>query len=457
MRVSKIEIKKLFGMFDHVIPFNTEDRITIIHGPNGLGKTTVLRLLVDIFSMRFSLLHRTPFASIVISFDDRRRLRIKKTSPARSRPSEDQGVLAFTLYEGRKLKHHWRAKPIVDPYEGRRPRVGARKYIRRDSLQSIRQSLPWLARIGSGFWRDTRTGERLSFYEVARRYGDMLPFDVSDLAPEPKKWLSDLLGSLTMHLIETQRLSAETPEDRGGRSPGGDHRTAAVEQYSEDMASRIQETLRESGAVSASLDSTFPHRLLQAGPTADASDKRIRARYKEQSKYRDRLMAAGLIDPEEPVPLPKRRLQPTDTKVLWHYLDDVEKKLRVFDELLQKVELFKDIINTRFLYKSFSIDKSRGFVFSNANDVPLPSRALSSGEQHELVLAYQLIFKVSPRSLILIDEPELSLHVTWQHKFLGDLTRISELADLDFLIATHSPSIVHKRTDLMVPLEGPDG
>ncbi len=55
----------------------------------------------------------------------------------------------------------------------------------------------------------------------------------------------------------------------------------------------------------------------------------------------------------------------------------------------------------------------------------------------------------------MIDEPELSLHVTWQHKFLNDIERISKLADLDFLIATHSPSIIHDRRSLMVSL--PEG
>ena len=37
-------------------------------------------------------------------------------------------------------------------------------------------------------------------------------------------------------------------------------------------------------------------------------------------------------------------------------------------------------------------------------------------------------------------------------KFLDDITRISDLIDIDFLIATHSPSIIHTRTDLMTEL-----
>ena len=39
-------------------------------------------------------------------------------------------------------------------------------------------------------------------------------------------------------------------------------------------------------------------------------------------------------------------------------------------------------------------------------------------------------------------------------RFLEDITRIANLADLDFLVATHSPSIIHNRRDLMVKLAG---
>jgi predicted ATP-binding protein involved in virulence len=62
---------------------------------------------------------------------------------------------------------------------------------------------------------------------------------------------------------------------------------------------------------------------------------------------------------------------------------------------------------------------------------------------------------VTPNSLILIDEPELSLHILWQQEFLRDLEEIIKIAGLDFLIATHSPQIIHDRWDLAVELEGP--
>ncbi|MEC4851793.1 MAG: AAA family ATPase, partial [Jaaginema sp. PMC 1079.18] len=91
---------------------------------------------------------------------------------------------------------------------------------------------------------------------------------------------------------------------------------------------------------------------------------------------------------------------------------------------------------------------------SLTNSKQLLPTELSSGEQHELVLLYELLFKVEPNSLVLIDEPELSLHVGWQVQFLKDLQEIVKLANLDILMATHSPDIIQDRWDLTVELKG---
>jgi len=49
MRLQEIRTHKLFRLFDHVIPLNMDERITIIHGPNGYGKTAILRMIAGIF------------------------------------------------------------------------------------------------------------------------------------------------------------------------------------------------------------------------------------------------------------------------------------------------------------------------------------------------------------------------------------------------------------------------
>jgi hypothetical protein len=69
-RIKQISVSNLFGLFNHTIPLNLEERITIIHGPNGFGKTILLTLLSDLFSERNSVLRTMPFNVLRIEFDD---------------------------------------------------------------------------------------------------------------------------------------------------------------------------------------------------------------------------------------------------------------------------------------------------------------------------------------------------------------------------------------------------
>lgn len=44
-RVKRVSVKGLFGMYDHDVPLNLEERVTLVYGLNGSGKTTMLKML----------------------------------------------------------------------------------------------------------------------------------------------------------------------------------------------------------------------------------------------------------------------------------------------------------------------------------------------------------------------------------------------------------------------------
>ncbi|MFO5494148.1 MAG: AAA family ATPase, partial [Cuspidothrix sp.] len=204
---------------------------------------------------------------------------------------------------------------------------------------------------------------------------------------------------------------------------------------------------------------------VKSDSSPDVKNEQLHDQLNELEVTRSRLIEVGLLDKDEnsEFPIQPQDIDESTKKALSVYIEDVEKKLNVFNEIATKIELLRKIINNKFAYsyKEINFNKEKGFIFttlynSSLSDSKILSPTdLSSGEQHELVLLYELLFKVKPNSLVLIDEPELSLHVGWQVQFLKDLQEITKLADLDILIATHSSDIIQDRWDLTVELKGP--
>jgi ABC-type glutathione transport system ATPase component len=236
-----------------------------------------------------------------------------------------------------------------------------------------------------------------------------------------------------------------------------------VQAYADEMVERMQDPLAEYAFTSQALDRRFPVRVLTQDNSIELSDEALQKSLEKLERHRHRLIEAGLLeqDQEKGFEFPQHSLDKSEKKFLAIYLEDTDRKFNAFNDLLGKIELFKRIMNSKLSYKAMNVDREQGFIFTvkypnghNTGSATVSPMDLSSGEQHELVLLYELLFKVQPKSLVLIDEPELSLHVGWQVNFLRDLQEIAKLADIDVLIATHSPSLIHDRWDLTVELKG---
>lgn len=445
MKVSKVSVKNLFGVFNHIISFHTKERITIIHGPNGYGKTIVLRMINGLFNNNFSIFFRIPFDSFRVEFTDKSFVAIQKTGGEKSK-------LTFISSLSKE--------PIPLTSTSARD-IGV-------PLGAIDSVIPELSRVGGQEWRDDRNGQVLNIDEVIEKYGDVIEmraggdFSRSLSNRIPRKYLPPI----RTHLIKADRLrtSIVTGSDRiyhpaGVRRSSGESNSPAVMEYSQDLAKRIQQTLAKSVELSSSLDRTFPMRLVDAlgkSRQKKLSDEKIREELAELEEKRSRLVDAGLLDKGQgEFELPEKEVNEQTKLVLNIYIQDVKEKLAIFDQDLGKIELFKDILSRRFSYKKFKITKNHGFLFTTPDGVDLSPSVLSSGEQHEIVLLYELLFRVKENSLILLDEPEISLHIGWQQEFLKDLAAITQLSEFDALIATHSPDIIRDRWDLTVDLEGP--
>lgn len=203
-------------------------------------------------------------------------------------------------------------------------------------------------------------------------------------------------------------------------------------------------------------DRSFPTRLLERQFPQNITQIQIEDLYKSTQERAQNLMNAGLLDQADQLPLPSRKINKMEREVLALYLSDFDDKLNAFTDLQQHIEALVEIVGNKLRRKRFSVDRKKGFVFEpthgSAKDLKVTD--LSSGEQHQLVLFYELIFASEGSSIYFIDEPEISWHVEWQRKFIDDILKIQKLTGAIFLVATHSPQIINNRRDLAVPLDG---
>ncbi|MDF2599153.1 MAG: excinuclease ATPase subunit [Methylobacterium brachiatum] len=444
LRLAEFRVNKLFGEFDYKIPLNLDSRVTAIIAPNGTGKTLCLRMINGFFDSRWSIFAETEFDTVKYKFTNGLSVSIKK-DPAEKESDEIISESNFEIIISSNESYNVTAW---------RPRL----YDSKRSASPERY-LPFLSRIPGNKWRNDHTGQIYSLSEIIERFDASLPKEFKDNAYGKKpEALTAIIDNIDCKLIETQRLlvfQGNSPEHYYYGQPRP-RTNLAIAEKAETLKEIISREINAYAALSQSLDRSFPRRVIQQQHRLPAED--LRKQLQDLDIKRRKLMAVGILDPEadDSVALPEGEFEGTISRVLSVYADDTSKKLASLSNILEKITLFKKLIDRRFLTKDVTISKSHGIdVYSHGHSVALEK--LSSGEQHQLVLFFELLFEIRHNSLILIDEPELSLHVAWQKKFISDLMSIIDLNKFDVVLATHSPQLIGRWNNLVVELGDVDG
>ncbi|HCR1066819.1 TPA: AAA family ATPase, partial [Klebsiella aerogenes] len=67
MKLTALKIHKLFGLLDYNIPLD-QNEITMLTGPNGYGKTMILKIINSILSNELNILCKLKFDHIILSY-----------------------------------------------------------------------------------------------------------------------------------------------------------------------------------------------------------------------------------------------------------------------------------------------------------------------------------------------------------------------------------------------------
>lgn len=453
MSIQRIAVRGLFGSLDHDIQLSAGG-LTFIHGPNGCGKTTLLRLVHATLNGDFLAIKPVDFNELEIGYSDGNALLLKrrdgKSSPESQLFEDEEGLLRTAdltislLNPKRKELHRFEYSKQLHKLSRTELRF---------PLSYIERRIPFLTRTGPELWLDTRTGTSLPLEAVLAKYPDRLNLPGTTQWPA---WLSERLSKNKPGYVRTQRLINLSAIVRSGRVDESREPRDVVELYSSEIKETIAKKLAESAVQSQARDRSFPIRLINKEFKQDVPQSDFIDTYRATQERAQKLMSAGLLDQAASIPLPSRKLTKLERDVLSLYLSDFNEKLDAFADLQRRIEALVDIVGSKLRRKRFLVDRQKGFVFETREDKPrtLGVTELSSGEQHQLVLFYELLFASGGIALFLIDEPEISLHVEWQRAFISDIEKVGRLTGAHFLVATHSPQIINNRRDIAVALDG---
>lgn len=422
--VESFEINKLWGYQDFDLIFGKD--VNILIGPNGSGKTTILNLLSSILSVDLPGILDIKFS---------------------------EAKIKLRSFKGRSVRTVF-AK--IDSEDGFL-RIGVGKVKFNIDMDFISR------RRFSEYYNFSDSGARSRRFVRNRRIGPDKLYDV--LTPlVPIVWLPlsrrlpvvegdektrlEPLESIDLRLYDLlegisdyhTRLRARLSE----RYREFEHQVLSVILYSKEHDQ--PEALSLSSPTEIEKD-----QLLRAFEVSGLLNKQMRIRIDDHfaaaeevaKRFQENVGKKNALDFKDIFVLPLIGR----TKSMVEYAEKFEEDR---ESIFAPLKLYERTINSFLHGKSVQIDEGGRLKIKLSSSMDLDPQFLSSGEKQILILLTEAFLTGDDPLVYMADEPELSLHISWQEKLLESLTGFG--GQMQVIVATHSPDIVGQFQDKIIDL-----
>lgn len=452
MKITRFTVTKLHGFLDLELAFN--DDLTIIVGRNGSGKTSSLSLISDMLRLEIAAIRSIPFQSATLNLVNPDLGGVSVTA------QNQDGRRVISLSIGNQLA----TVPLDLPVELYAQSNGSTRtdYFLEDLFEF--SSMQSAQKITSTKSLDLKEWRRLSklFSDAARL--TFVKLDRTIVAVDPDG---------------VERV--ESPRARGGKTP-------VVDPIDEVLRVTTQKYGEYKNKVEEIKNTAFNQLLkLHFEPVQQVST-RTRS---SQAQLRTKLMqlrrrvekSALLADSPslqtstatffesfsdllfvQPIGSSvkksgRRTLQEESAQILLNLKErQLEKLLQIFEtEQEQAQQAYGPIkryldATTKFLRESgksleFDASLQLGFTVPSAGAYDTDEgtrkrrlKELASGERQVIIVLTYLAFLSGEKSIFIVDEPELSLHLRWQGYLVEALNALRP-GSCQIIVATHAPEI----------------
>ena len=430
--IKRFKIKKLFGFRNVDISF--AENIKILIGENGLGKTTILNALYYVLTEKYKKLSQIEFEEIQLIFTDNKKILFSKEELNNYLEYEERKnkrglanhLLDFikidNLYnyvENESKKEEKDLKEIIEAFikENRIPRIAPTRVMVSEIINILKEPLTKMFR----GYNEILTQKKLS----------ILYFPTYRRVEEELKNLGNFKRKRIRHLPfdEDIEISEDTLIHFGMEDVK--ERIKTIE--NKIKQSSINGFSKVTGEMLSQLLKGFPK--IEKKDIENIDEKTIEIvvhRVGDNLNDRDREKILSLI---------KNKNELLKKEELVYFILKLVEIYEQHKHLDDAIKRFKDTCNEYLVDKEFRYDESSvslKIYREKTNDI-VSLNKLSSGEKQIVSLFSRLYFEEFDNFIVLFDEPELSLSITWQERLLPDIVNSQNISFL--LSVTHSPFI----------------
>lgn len=405
--IQSIKVTNLYYIYSYDINLVNDANLLILTGPNGFGKTTVLQIINHLCSLKLWYFNLLPFERIEISFAGDVCISIEKSD----RDEYGYGDVKFIMaYDG--------AEAVAETYT-----------LKMEEVE----------RMAKRHFSIFRTFDQNKLDEYLETYHDDR---INDFFETQLPCMVSFLQAQNCAIIEEQRLVAKKSQRNGSEY------SRTVEDIQTKISGFYAEAQKAYNTASLKIDGSFVKRLSDIEPTNKVKHIKKEKIYCQVLKKIADYKKYDLVGELEVV----SDLGVHYNEVLKLYLTDLYQKLSSIDKYYQKLATFDMIVSGKHLAYKQLIFKDDKMTVADENGREIPVRKLSSGEQNLLVLCHNLVFGLDDKNVLLIDEPENSMHMAWLQNMLDDYISIAKTTGCQIIIATHSPAFIHGKWNLTYDL-----
>ena len=394
--------------------------VNVVYGLNGSGKTTLLHILANLCNDDVQKFQFIEFSEMSLMNGDRQRVKINKEEGKTKfyllQRDGSQDEIYLDIHDTHD--HRRRQMSLIDDF------LDSRESIRSSSSERLRTYLPTrrpLSERKDALGRLQKSGfPSVAYFPAFRSISEVQRPLQEDFRPSRmyRNIQDEIFGPFTPETTDTLSLPVIKrrlgDEVRQAVSDVARKNQAILTRLSFDILSTLKQPDGFRTEIQQSVDKLQNTQVYSWLPEVATTYNLI-----SQNPNSDKETRELYIDALEDI-----LKEQTDR------FDDIEK----FQTNVNKFLINKDLV----IRPEENTNRAEIGIRRDGDSELIDISTMSSGERQIFSLLHAVSF-LGEHDLVLIDEPELSLHIDWQHKLPRSMSEI--LRDKQLIVCTHSPEI----------------